>query len=110
MSHVEPTAPNGVNKLYFAVWRWHFYAGLYVIPFLVMLAASGLIILWFTAIAPEYGDGLAVPQGDKALTLTAQEAAVLAAHPGTIDKYIAPLDATKPALFRVQGENYPYGS
>lgn len=23
-----------INPLYFAVWRWHFYAGLYVIPFL----------------------------------------------------------------------------
>ncbi|SMO90464.1 hypothetical protein SAMN06265380_11618 [Ruegeria faecimaris] len=22
----------GANKLYFAAWRWHFYAGLYVIP------------------------------------------------------------------------------
>ena len=75
MSHVETTTPNGAHKLYFAAWRWHFYAGLYVIPFLVMLACSGLMILWFTTIAPEYGDGLAVPQGDKALTLTAQEAA-----------------------------------
>ena len=88
MSHVETTAPIGVNKLYFAAWRWHFYAGLYVIPFLVMLACSGLMILWFTAIAPEYGDRLAVPQGTQALALTAQEAAVLAAHPGTIDKYM----------------------
>ena len=104
MSHVETTAPHGVNKLYFAAWRWHFYAGLYVIPFLVMLACSGLMILWFTTIAPEYGDRLAVPQGAQALALTAQEAAVLAAHPGTIDKYIAPIDATKPALFRVQGD------
>ena len=66
-------------------------------PFLVMLACSGLMILWFTTIAPEYGDRLAVPQGAQALALTAQEAAVLAAHPGTIDKYIAPIDATKPA-------------
>jgi uncharacterized iron-regulated membrane protein len=104
MSHVETTAPVGVNKLYFAAWRWHFYAGLYVIPFLMMLACSGLMILWFTTIAPEYGDRLAVPQGTQALALTAQEAAVLAAHPGTIDKYIAPIDATKPALFRVQGD------
>ena len=26
------------GRFYAAVWRWHFYAGLYVIPFLIMLA------------------------------------------------------------------------
>lgn len=30
---------------YAAVWRWHFYAGLYVAPFLVLLALSGLVML-----------------------------------------------------------------
>lgn len=104
MATVEATAPTGVNTLYFAIWRWHFYAGLYVIPFLLMLASSGLIILWFTSIAPEYGDRLSVPQGDKLLLLAEQEVSVLAAHPGTIDKYVTPIDATKPALFRVQGD------
>jgi uncharacterized iron-regulated membrane protein len=29
-----------------AVWRWHFYAGLYVAPFLVMLALTGLVMLF----------------------------------------------------------------
>ena len=29
------------SRLYRAVWRWHFYAGLYVIPFLMMLAVTG---------------------------------------------------------------------
>jgi uncharacterized iron-regulated membrane protein len=37
-----PTQP----KLYLAVWRWHFYAGLYVIPFMLMLALTGLVILF----------------------------------------------------------------
>ena len=31
--------------LYAAVWRWHFYAGLYVAPFLMLLALSGLVML-----------------------------------------------------------------
>jgi len=92
-----------IQRLYFAVWRWHFYAGLYVIPFLLMLASSGLIILWVTAIAPEFGDRMAVTPGT-ALTVTEQEAAVVAAVPGTVDKYVAPIDAEKPALFRVQTE------
>jgi uncharacterized iron-regulated membrane protein len=32
--------------LYRAVWRWHFYAGLFVIPFLLMLSITGIIYLF----------------------------------------------------------------
>jgi uncharacterized iron-regulated membrane protein len=34
------------NRLYRAIWRWHFYAGLVVVPFLIALAATGLIMLY----------------------------------------------------------------
>ena len=33
------------KALYAAVWRWHFYAGLYVAPFLILLAVTGLVML-----------------------------------------------------------------
>lgn len=33
------------KALYAAVWRWHFYAGLYVAPFLIVLACTGLVML-----------------------------------------------------------------
>ena len=35
---------------YAAVWRWHFYAGLYVAPFLVMAALTGLVMLFERAV------------------------------------------------------------
>ncbi|MFO1121390.1 MAG: PepSY domain-containing protein [Hyphomicrobiales bacterium] len=90
------------TRLYRAMWRWHFYAGLYVVPFLIMLAVTGLIILWFTAIAPEYGDRLAVQAQAKTLTITQQADAALAAHPGgSVGKYIAPLGPEHPALFQI---------
>ena len=93
------------TRLYRAMWRWHFYAGLYVIPFLIMLAVTGLIILWFTAIAPEYGDRLTLQPGAQALSITQQADAALAAHPGgTIGKYVAPLGPDNPALFQVNLE------
>lgn len=60
-----------VNKFYFIAWRGHFYAGLYVIPFLIVLAITGLTMLWFswgfgvggerTAVTPG-GDPIAVAQ------------------------------------------------
>lgn len=90
------------TRLYRAVWRWHFYAGLVVVPFLMMLAVTGLVILWFTAIAPEYGDFLEVSPGAAALSIADQEKAALAAYPGgKIGQYIAPIGAANPALFRV---------
>lgn len=100
------TAPVGVNKLYFAAWRWHFYAGLYVIPFIIMLAVTGITMVWFTAISPEYGDRLRVAPQATQLSLPDQAKAALATHPeGKIGQYIAPYDANTPALFRVDLES-----
>lgn len=96
----EPASARA-NALYFAIWRWHFYAGLYVVPFLLMLAITGFFMMWFTAIAPEYGDRLAVEPAGQALDLADQQAAALAAVPGTLTGYTAPYDAATPGLFFV---------
>lgn len=39
------TAPRAAH-FYRVVWRWHFYAGLFVIPFLLLLACTGIIYLF----------------------------------------------------------------
>jgi len=39
-------APASESSLYRAVWRWHFIAGLVVLPFLVLLAATGGLYLF----------------------------------------------------------------
>ena len=36
--------------VYRAVWRWHFYAGLLVLPFMLILAVTGAIYLFHTEI------------------------------------------------------------
>lgn len=90
------------RRLYFAVWRWHFYAGLYVIPFILMLALTGLIMLWFTTVQPEYGEFLRVAPQEQLLTPLVQADAAVAAHPGSsVTKYIAPWDAQTPSIVRV---------
>jgi uncharacterized iron-regulated membrane protein len=79
------------SRLYRAVWRWHFYAGLFVVPFLLTLALSGLAMLWFTGVAPEYGDWLRVSPQGQPLAVSAQADHALAAYPGgKLGKYIAP--------------------
>ena len=34
------------SSLYRAIWRWHFYAGLMVLPFMVLLAVTGGLYLF----------------------------------------------------------------
>ena len=36
----------GKSPLYLAVWRWHFYAGIFVIPLMLLLSVTGLIYLF----------------------------------------------------------------
>lgn len=96
------------TRLYRAVWRWHFYAGLFVVPILLALALSGLAILWFTGVAPEYGDWLKVtPQGQQ-LVPSAQADRAIAAHAGgTLGKFIAPWGPDHPSIVQV---NLPDGN
>jgi uncharacterized iron-regulated membrane protein len=90
------------TRLYRAIWRWHFYAGLFVVPFLLTLAVSGLVILFVTGVAPEFGDWMRVTPQAKPLTIEGQAGRALAAHPGgKAGQYIAPWGAEYPALVRV---------
>ena len=68
-SEAQPEAAAS-SRLYRAVWRWHFYAGLYVIPFLMMLAITGFFMMLFTTYLPEHGDRLAVTPQAQALPAT----------------------------------------
>ncbi|WP_428150069.1 PepSY-associated TM helix domain-containing protein [Brevundimonas sp.] len=53
-SAAAPAAPGLLSGAYRAVWRWHFYAGLLVMPFLMLMALTGALYLFKTEI-----DGLA---------------------------------------------------
>lgn len=46
MSESEPTATAKSWPDYRAVWRWHFYAGLITLPFVIVLSISGAIYLF----------------------------------------------------------------
>lgn len=92
----------GTHKFYFAAWRWHFYAGLYVIPFLVMLAATGLTMLWISVLSGRDGEWLSVTPTGTALSVSDQSAAAVATIPnGKLVQYIAPRADDLAAIFRV---------
>jgi uncharacterized iron-regulated membrane protein len=80
------------GRWYNAVWRWHFYAGLFCIPFVIWLSLTGLIYLWRPQIEAWLDrpyDNL-IADGPVA-SPDAQVTAALKAVPGaTLSKYILP--------------------
>ena len=105
VSQDAETAPD-TNKFYFAAWRWHFYAGLYVIPFLIMLATTGLIMLWISVLSGRDGEWISVvPTGNTLAVSTLSEAAIEAVPGGTLVQYVAPRAADLAAIFRIDAGN-----
>ena len=80
------------TRWYNAVWRWHFYAGLICIPFVIWLALTGSIYLW----RPQIEGWLDrrfdhLPVSGPAAAPEAQVAAALKAVPGgALRKYVMP--------------------
>jgi uncharacterized iron-regulated membrane protein len=97
------------SAFYRAAWRWHFYAGLYVIPFLIMLAITGTLIMWSSVLYGRDGEGTkVVPQG-YSLPVSEQAASALATvSDGRIKQYIAPKADNLAAIFRVDGNGNAY--
>ncbi len=84
------TAPG--TRWYNAVWRWHFYAGLFCMPFVLWLATTGTIYLWKPQIEAwlERPYDTLTPSGPRA-SAEAQVKVALAAVPGaTLHKYQLP--------------------
>ena len=80
------------TRWYNAVWRWHFYAGLFCIPFVIWLALTGTIYLWrpqLEALLDRPYDHLAT--AGRIASPDAQVNAALRAVPGsTFQKYVVP--------------------
>lgn len=101
--HTGAAPAAGGDRTYFIAWRWHFYAGLYVIPFLVMLAVTGLIMLWVSAMTELNGERAHVTPGTTPLPVGQLQAAAEAAVPGSnATKYIAPMGPDRVAAFAVK--------
>jgi uncharacterized iron-regulated membrane protein len=83
---------------YRTVWRWHFYAGIFCIPFVLWLATTGTIFLFHPQIQAWLDrpyDHLTINQR---ATVNAQVQAAIAAVPGsTLDAYELPHSASSAA-------------
>lgn len=107
MSSSESPSPSATRwPDYRAVWRWHFYAGIFCIPFVIVLAISGAIYLFKAEIEGwsersydrlEKGADVALP--------SAQISAALASFPGsTFEGYELPAGPGRAARVVVRSE------
>ncbi|MDX5977778.1 PepSY-associated TM helix domain-containing protein [Vreelandella alkaliphila] len=89
-----PPSQEGKRKtfdLYRAVWRWHFYAGLLVLPFMISLAITGGLYLFKDELdALIHADVKRVAVQEAALPPSALVSAALTAHPGSAVKFTDP--------------------
>ena len=98
----EQTArANRATQRYMAAWRWHFFAGIVVIPFLLVLATTGLVMLYYTAVQTPVGEQLRVHAsvGPRSSPLQQLAAAQDALPGGTAAVYIPPSGPDQPAQF-----------
>ncbi len=88
---------------YRAAWRWHFFAGVFVVPFLLVLAVTGLVMIYYLTVESPAGERLSVSPGAGSPTSpTRQMAAASDALPGsTVALYIPPRDASSTAQFEL---------
>ncbi|TPI27597.1 PepSY domain-containing protein [Mesorhizobium sp. B3-1-9] len=92
------------TRLYRAIWRWHFYAGLYVIPFLLVLACTGLIMVYGNSIETFLGAKHYVAPGGERASYEAQSQAAVAAIPGgALKLMVVPKEDDRATVFIVNG-------
>lgn len=100
----DRTDNRAASRLYRAVWRWHFYAGLVVVPFLVLLATTGMIMLYGNSVETMIGPRQAVVATDNPVSYAAQAEAAAAAVPdGSVSQLIVPPDQISATKFLVNG-------
>jgi len=93
-----------VNKrdFYFSVWRWHFYAGLFVVPFIITLSITGLMMLYQPVLeAFLHADKIHVEPEQTSLAYENQKEIVLQHYAGKITKFMPPKADDLSSLFYV---------
>jgi uncharacterized iron-regulated membrane protein len=95
-------------NFYNLAWRWHFYAGLFVAPFMVMLALTGIIYLFKPQLdSLMYSSLLNVPAGHHTVSADDLLQRVKSAYPqGQVTQYLPPVNAERSAQFVVKNAGH----
>lgn len=96
-------AMRGASDFYRAVWRWHFYAGLLVLPFMITLAVTGGLYLFKDEIDSIVYSDLKTVEATSTVRVSPSVIvdAALAAYPGQAVTFTDPASATQSAEITV---------
>ncbi|WP_299475585.1 PepSY domain-containing protein [uncultured Roseibium sp.] len=92
------------SRFYLAAWRWHFYAGLFVLPFLTILAVTGMMMMYIGYFDGRDGEKITVPvpENSVALNVSTQAEAALASLPGsTLAEWLKGRSDNSVSVFRI---------
>ncbi|MBX9615779.1 MAG: PepSY domain-containing protein [Caulobacteraceae bacterium] len=98
-------APTPLSAAYRTVWRWHFWAGLISLPFLMLMALTGAIYLFKPEIDDWQTRGVAAIAAPPAATATLPSAwtrAALAEVPGRVASVLVPARADRAVRVTVE--------
>ena len=89
-SNNQAQSKNRYKTLYFLTWRWHFYAGLFVIPFMLMLSITGLVMLFDDEIELAFHhDVIEIAASGEPIKASQQLAAVQNQYPqGSVTQFV----------------------
>jgi uncharacterized iron-regulated membrane protein len=95
------------NAFYRAAWRWHFYAGLFVVPFLMILAVTGMMMMFIGYIDGRDGEKItvSVPQNGQMISVSEQARQALKQHPnGVVVEWLKGRAANNVSVFRIKAD------
>jgi len=104
VSSVASEKPSGISlSLYRAIWRWHFFAGLLVIPFVLNLAVTGSLYLFKDEIDRTFFAyrNVVEPRGQALAPSLILDNAKAAVPNSEVLRYRSPADATQSARVTV---------
>ncbi|MBE3809840.1 PepSY-associated TM helix domain-containing protein [Vibrio parahaemolyticus] len=95
------------KSIYFMTWRWHFYAGLFVIPFMLMLSVTGLVMLFDDEIElARYETTLKVVQQEHKVPVSIQLESVKQAYPDfSVTQFVPAKTAHLANRFSIKAED-----
>ena len=79
---VSERAAQQRNALYRTIWRWHFYTGLFVMPFILLLSVTGAIYLFKPQIDRWEESRYNIASSAQTVSPNAQLGVAIAAFPG----------------------------
>ncbi len=101
-----PAAPTPLSGAYRTVWRWHFYAGLISLPFLMLMALTGAIYLFKAEIDDWQTRGVAaIPSSSVSTVPAAWAEAALGALPGRVATLLVPEREDRAVRVTVEAED-----